>query len=446
MFRTGNRGRGSTNEGQGGQVLVLFVIMLVLILTTLALVINGGLLRRSNQELWNALDSGALAGAQSLPTNPTQAASDALKFAKANHQGLVTGSVTSSFRCLVGDRDGNGQPDASDIPSVCNPGAGAHWTCADGKCAAPCNPSIAGQTCNTIVVTGTVDTNFELNGVTGVNGATTTYTSAACSGLCGANPSVPLDVGLILDRTSSMSDTDLNNVKSAALSMLQVFDPSQQYVGMAVLGQSQKSANCSGGNGRGLAEPNAGKGTWVVVPYPTNKSLSNDYVSGGALNNNSQLVVTIRCLDHSSTGTDLGDPLHDMAQTLLTRGRSGVPKGIILFTDGAANQPNTDSCKFANDAATAVKNSGVEVFTIGFGVAGDSCVDAAGVFRNVSASTLLASMATQPSTDNGCNATENADGDHYFCEPKTQDLSSVFKAAAAALIGGAVKLVAVPGG
>ena len=55
---------GSRREGERGQTLVLFVIFLIMILTTLAVIINGGLLRRSNQELWNALDSGALAGAQ----------------------------------------------------------------------------------------------------------------------------------------------------------------------------------------------------------------------------------------------------------------------------------------------------------------------------------------------------------------------------------------------
>ena len=61
---------GSRREGERGQAIVLFVIMLVAILTTLALVINGGLLRRSNQELWNALDAGALPVPRACPTNP----------------------------------------------------------------------------------------------------------------------------------------------------------------------------------------------------------------------------------------------------------------------------------------------------------------------------------------------------------------------------------------
>jgi von Willebrand factor type A domain/Putative Flp pilus-assembly TadE/G-like len=437
--------RKQRREGEQGQVLVLFVIMLVLILTTLALIINGGVLRRSNQEQWNALDSGALAGAQSLPANPAQATSDALKYALMNHPGLSGASLVVTFRCLVGDRNNDGQPDAGDVPAVCNPGSGATWTCTAGKCVAVCNPSIAGRTCNTVVVTGTVNTAYQMSGVTGINGATTTYTSAACSGLCGADPAVPLDIGIIIDRTSSMSDADLNNVKNAALSMLRIFDPTKQYVGMAVLGQSQTAASCSGtGNARGLAVTTAGSGTWVVVPYPTNKSLSKDYLSGGALNPNSSLVRTIQCLDHSSTGTDLGDPLLAMANTLVARGRSGVPKGIIMMTDGAANQPDTRSCKYANDKATTVKNMGIEVFTIGFGVVGDMCVDIDGTYRNASASDLLADMATGPTTDNGCTDAENADGDHYFCEPRSNSLASVFNAAATALVKGSARLVSVP--
>jgi hypothetical protein len=433
-------------EDERGQSLVLFVVFLVAILTVLALVLNGGLLRRSNQELWNALDAGALAGAQSLPGDATLAGSDAVKFAKMNHPGLQSGTVTTSFRCLVGDRDNNGQPDAQDVSSVCNPGAGATWTCGDGKCSAVCNPATAGVTCNTIVVTGTVGTDYALSGVTGIDGASTTFTSAACSGLCGADPAVPIDIGLVLDRTSSMSDADLNNVKTSALSMLAMLDQTKQYVGLAVLGQSQTSANCNGtGNARGLAAA-AGTGTWVVTPYPTNKALSNDYQANGAINPNSQLVRTIQCLDHSSTRTDLGDPLEAMANTLVSQGRAGVPKGIILLTDGAANMPDVRSCKYALDKAAAVKARGIELFTIGFGVVGDRCIDVDGTYANAQASSLLADIATGPTTDNGCTDAENDDGDHYYCQPRSDSLKSVFQSAASQLLGGHVKLVSLPGG
>ncbi len=438
--------RSRRSEGERGQALVLFVVVLIGLLTTLALVINGGILRRSNQELWNALDAGALAGAASLPANPTAAQSDAIKFATTNHPGLATTAITVTYRCLVGDRNGDNRPDAADIPAVCDPGPGATWMCADGKCVAACVPG-GTRLCNTVAIEGTVPTSYRLEGVTGVAGATTTFLSAACSGLCGADPQVPLDIGIVIDRTSSMSDADLTNVKNATLATLRILDPTKQHVGLAVLGRSQTGANCSGtGSARGLASTDPTLGTWVTVPYPTNRSLDNDYQnSDGTLNTDSQLVRTVQCLDHSRTQTNLGDPLTQLADVMISQGRSGVPKGIIFMTDGAANQPNSRSCRYANDAATAVKQRGVELFTIGFGVVGDMCIDVDGPYRNASAANLLADMATGPTNNDGCTDAENSDGDHFFCEPRSDSLTSVFRAAATQLLSGSVRLVQLPG-
>lgn len=437
--------RTSRRERERGQALPLFVIFLLLILSTLALVINGGILRRSQVEQWKALDAGALAGAASLPANPTLARSEAIRYATLNHPGLRASTLNVTFRCLVGDRNNDGVADPADVPAVCNPGTGARWTCQAGKCVAVCDPFVAGRTCNTIVVAGSVATDYELSGVTGVDGQTIGLTSAACSGLCGADPAVPLDIGIVLDRTGSMSSADMTNVKNAAQSMLLLFDPALQRVGMAVLGPSQTSANCSGtGNARGRAASSGG--TWVVVPYPTVQSLSSNYKrADGSLNTNSQLVRTIQCLNQSSVGTNLGDPLLGMATILQARGRAGVPKGIIFMTDGAANQPNSRSCRYAYDRATTVKSMGIELYTIGFGVTGDRCEDVDGTYRNALASRLLADMATGPTTDDGCNDAENSDGDHYFCEPRSDSLNAVFRAAASQLLQTAARLVDLPG-
>lgn len=437
--------RNGKSAREGGQALVLFAIMLTLLLATMAVVIDGGMLRRSSQEQHNALDAGALAGAGSLPSNPTKAASDALKFALANHPGLSAASVTVSFRCLVGDRNGDGQPDAGDVPGTCDPGPNPVWRCADNICVAPSDPS-KGQVANTVVVSGTVDTDYVFDSVTGVPGAQTTFESAACSGLCGSDPSVPLDIAFIIDRTSSMSDADLANVQNAALSALLLLDPSKQHVGLGLLGRSQTSANCSGtGGARGLASSSATSGTWVTVPYPTNRSLSSNYQNAnGSLRITSQLVRTITCMNHSSTGTNLGDPLKAVGDMLVARGRSGVPKGIILMTDGAANQPDSRSCQYANGKASEVKAMGIEVYTIGFGVAGSTCTDINGAYRNVATVQLLADMASQPTVNNGCTDAENTDGDHFFCEPKSDSLVSVFRLATSALVQGSVRLVRLP--
>ncbi len=428
-----------------GQALVLFVIMLILLLGTAALVIDGGVFRRSAQEQRNALDAGALAGAGNLPGNPTKAASDALKFALANHPGLTAGSVNVSFRCLVGDRNGDGRPDAADLPATCNPGPSPSFTCANGICVAPCNPA-AGHVCNTVVVSGTVSTDYRFDQVTGVPGPTTTLDAAACVGLCGADPSAPLDIGFIIDRTGSMSDADLANVKNATLSTLTFLDPTMQSVALAALGQSRANGGCGGpGQIVGKAWSSGGTATWVTVPYPTSGSLSTDYQNaGGSLNANSAVVRSVNCLDHSSTGTNMGDPLLQLATVMQARGRAGVLKGIIMMTDGAANEPNTRSCKYALDKAAQVKAMGIELYTIGFGVAGDMCTDVDGTYRNAPTAQLLAAMASQPTVYDGCNDAENADGDHFFCEPRSDSLASVFRAAATALVSHSARLVHLP--
>ena len=133
-----------------------------------------------------------------------------------------------------------------------------------------------------------------------------------------------------------------------------------------------------------------------------------------------------------------------IADVMITRGRNGVPKGIIFMTDGAANQPNSRSCRYAADAAAAVKARGIELFTIGFGVVGDMCVDVDGTYRNATAANLLADMASGPTVNNGCTDAENSDGDHFYCEPRSDSLTSVFRSATSQLLSGAVRLVKLP--
>jgi hypothetical protein len=87
---------------------------------------------------------------------------------------------------------------------------------------------------------------------------------------------------------------------------------------------------------------------------------------------------------------------------------------------------------------------GIELFTIGFGVAGERCTDVDGTYRNRAVSRLLADMATGPTTDNGCTDAENSDGDHFFCEPRSDSLTAVFRSAATALVQGTARLIKLP--
>ena len=135
---------------------------------------------------------------------------------------------------------------------------------------------------------------------------------------------------------------------------------------------------------------------------------------------------------------------------MLSAGRPGVKKGIIIMGDGAATQPFKDACRYAFDMAQKAKGAGIEIFTIGYGVEGSNreCPDPNPPYAGKPVTQLLADMATGP-TDNDCvsgsTEAENVDGDHFFCLPKTEDLSEVFIAIAAELAGGS-QLVNLPSG
>jgi hypothetical protein len=267
--------------------------------------------------------------------------------------------------------------------------------------------------------------------------------TGACKGPCGAPPKVPLDVIIILDRTGSMSESDLIAAKEGALAILEIFNPEFQHVGLAVLGAGDPFNPC-------IEELPEHGGNWLVVP------LSDDYQNlDGSLNTSSQLVTTIECLE-TSTNTNLGSPLYDYYYNRpdsfneLTNSGRDVNKGIILMSDGAANRPTWTSCSYANYMADFVKDQDIEIFTIGYGIESERCVDWWGTYRNASVTKLLADMATDSLDDQGHCLTEeaieaeNTDGDNFLCKPRGGDLQEVFKAAAIALSTG-IKLIPYPG-
>jgi Putative Flp pilus-assembly TadE/G-like/von Willebrand factor type A domain len=441
-------------EGERGQILVLFSLLIVVILGFAALVIDVGVLRNANQNLWNALDSGALAGAMNLPENPTAANSTAMQYADTNYPGpLPADRVGVTYYCLIGDRNGDGQPDLSDIPMTCNPGTvpSTAWRCGHGICTAPCIPA-EGDTCNTLALTGTTTVSFGFGNAVGVSsGDTQQVTSAACKGPCGSQPVALVDVALVVDRTSSMSGVDTTNARSAADSVRKLYNPAAQWLSFGVLGPSQTSGSCTTtpATSIGTAMQPTDLRRWMPVGLSgSGASFASDYASS-----TSKLAQAIACFTNSSTGTDLSDPITMAAYELTHNGRTGVSKGIILMSDGQPNASTaytSDYCSQANTAATAAKAQGIEVFTVGFGLDGSNniaCPDTGGTFKGKTATALLASMATSSADDGGCPGTENTDDDHYFCVPKTAgasaDLSAVFKSAATSLAKG-TKLVQLP--
>ncbi len=290
---------------EGGQTLVLFAMCVAVILIITMAVVDVGFFLHTRQEVQAAADAAALAGAQELPDSPSAAEAVALNYVAEN--GVDPSTVTVSFRCT------------SQEVRVCDETAGTY---------------------DTIVVTPKKQAPSFFGGVLGligvsncwVDGCDTQATAAGCRGACGPIGAGPVDAVVIIDRTGSMSSTDLSNAKSAAEALLVQFDPDYHHVGLGVLGPSSTSTTCGSPNTGGLGIAASSGGTWLPV------ALGNDYqAANGSINNNSTLVKSIRCLNTSSVGTDIGDPLLAATQHLNTSGRANVTHGIILMTDGAAN-------------------------------------------------------------------------------------------------------------
>ena len=433
-----------------GQIIVLFVFALVVIMGFAALVIDVGVLRNANQNLWNALDAGALAGASQLPADASNANAIAIQYANKNYPGGLPPGVSVGFRCVIGSA--GGAPRLSDVPAVCDPGPNALWTCNSTICQSLCVPA-EGDTCNTVVMEGDVTVPYRFGSALGLgSGTSQTVISAACKGPCGAKPSTPVDLVVVVDRTSSMNGVDTVNARSAADAVRRAYNPAEQWMSFGMLGPSHTSGSC-------VTVPEGSIGTanlpgdlrrWVPIGLTgIGAPINANYAAAG-----SAMAQAIGCYTNSSTGTDLADPVTAAAYELVHNGRSGVTKGIILMSDGQPNNSTIPTssqayCAQSYSAAVAAKNQGIELFTIGFGLDGSNnvnCPDTSGAWQGQKARSLLAAMATD-SVDAGCPGNSNDDGDHFFCVPKTSgastNLASLFKQAANALAGG-TKLIGLP--
>ena len=441
-------GARQVRDRQGGQALVLFAIFLTVILGSAALVLDQGLLRKANFDLYNALDAGALAGVGMLKDDPAAAEQLARDYVQLNYPGgLPDSDVNVGFRCLIGAESGVAR--TSDVPTVCDPGVGAAWT-VDGDIAyATCDPTL-GHVCNTLVVSSPATVDYNFAPILGVfEGSTGARTAAACKGACGEPPEIPVDLVMILDRTGSMNGVDTQNARSAADSVRAVYDPRLQWIGLGMLHRSQTISGCTAKADNSSPWSATAPGdlrTWVPVGLSgTGASFDQDYTR-----NDSPMARAIGCFDNSSgQGTDLADPVRMATWELETYGRADAVKAILLLSDGKPNNSANASvrasrnyCADAHYAAVAAKAKGIEIYTVGFGLDVQQdhiCQDTYGAWQGRSAPDLLAAMATSSANDNGCPGTENDDGDNYFCLPKTSgastDLSEVFKKAVAQLSG-----------
>jgi hypothetical protein len=226
-------------------------------------------------------------------------------------------------------------------------------------------------------------------------------------------------------------------------------DPRVQWIGLSLLHRSMTQGNCltkPDNSNPWYANAPADLRTWVPIGLTgTGATFDSDYSHDG-----STLHVGISCIDNSSgQGTDLADPVRMATYELETYGRPEATKAILLLSDGKptnsadpAVRTTKNYCADAVAAASAAKAKGIEIYAVGFGldvVSNHICQDTFGAWLGKSAPDLLAAMATSSVNDGGCPGTENDDGDHYFCLPKTPnetpDLSAVFQRAVTQLVG-----------
>jgi putative Flp pilus-assembly TadE/G-like protein len=453
----------------------LAALTIVILFAAVAFVIDISRLYHERQVLQNAVDFGSLAGAQDLPVQGTSQANAASAIARtvaiANAPQVATAGLTITYQCVVGDRNADGIPDPEDIPFVCGPTGSwtGGWVAKSNRMIHDCDP-FAGDKCNTIRLTTSNTIPYYFAPVIGVNtGNTGTVAAASCKGACGA-AMAPIDVVMVLDRTGSMTTTDVANVKNAALAVLDFYEPADQWIGMVSLPYGKGSPGSLGSTGKCVAygdRRTASQGNPNPPPtyqvYPTlagsnlwwaTSGLSQDYKNATGINPNSNLVQEINCIQRapdyvystsqgglpSQNHTNLGDSLDSARAMLAAYGRPTVPDVIIFMTDGQANQPSSmQPCKYFNDKATIAKNAGQTIFTIAYGLDSPpvTCASSDGPQFAGKAATYNLAMAATLSDDQWpgtCNALENKDGDHYFCTPATADLEPVFRQVAAAAI------------
>ncbi|MEX2420900.1 MAG: hypothetical protein WD670_03685, partial [Actinomycetota bacterium] len=420
-----------------------------------------------------AVDLGSLAGAGFMPVQggaaATLAESTARDVAEANGPSATGAALIIEFGCVVSDLDHDGGQDSPDLLYACGPAIvgtwSSGWTTSGDRAIHVCNP-YAGDLCNTIKLTASSTVQYLFAPILGYDSGTTgAVRAAACKGFCG-QASSPLDVVLVVDRSTSMSVADIANVKLAIAntspakdSILEFYDPADVSIGLVALPYYKQTPfvnKCDTQSNQVYPSPPLADGErWKLV------DITDVYQNAdGTLNTGSTLVSTVNCMMRATSVTSVnypgghtnhGDPLQAAANMLYATDPE-VPDVIVYFADGEANQPNpqptAEPCNYANTRATTAKTNDILLFTLAYGAAGARCgqddVASGSQFAPPPpggnwATDFLAKMASEelpgvPSDDNlpgGCDAladpqTENTDNDFYFCESAGSDLEATF--------------------
>ena len=138
-----------------------------------------------------------------------------------------------------------------------------------------CYPELGDQ-CNVVYLTGVRTTKYTFGRVVGINsGSTGAVASAACNGPCGQPPAAPVDLVVLIDRTGSMSDTQMGFARDAVKAVLGVYDPTLQRVAVGFAGPSSTVSTCNGAGGGPNVNANAMSPGTLTAPTVANSNTTN---------------------------------------------------------------------------------------------------------------------------------------------------------------------------
>jgi Flp pilus assembly protein TadG len=349
--------RANVRTGERGQALPLIILMFVVLCGCVGLTIDVGFGLLQKRRLQAAVDLGALSGAQQLPG--TLASSDARSFTRSNFA-LASAqhvNVDATTSCMVA-------------------GCAEH---------------------DRLRLTASTQTPTFFVKLFGVDEWTVTARGAAC-GPCDSSVAT-FDVMVVLDRSGSMSGTDMANARTGIRELLEYFDDDRDRVGLTLLESADSDAPSFDGAGNAPCEADGTSYSTVsqplpgYVPYGGSNGAFMDGSSGshddwvvvdlahgtdfknanGTLNENSTYLDTLDCVQDGGS-TPIGPAVYEAANELDTHGRDDAVKVMVYIGDGgASSMPMQRQCRqrtstssswqawracVTSDGAAAVNQSG----------------------------------------------------------------------------------------
>lgn len=485
-----------------GATAVVIALCLTLLMAAAAMSFDTANLALKRQTLQNLTDAAAQAGAVHLrdfPTDLAGAQQAAFDFAHAADATFTLADVT--LWCIVPSTGATKQIAPGNIGPVCNPIILTGKVCDENLCAIPCTAS--GASCNAIRVKHEGNVLFYFAPAIGIpSGSTGAVTSVSCAKSCGSGGKPnPMDVAIIADRTPSMDDGEVTQMKAGIKSSLEIMTPEYQF---ATLGTIHKSNAPTANDCKTLLPIKTApgtEGTWTPLGF-SNNYLTGDLTSPAGSRklkpvtaHKTTLGEQVGCMNNQDPGnapwyTHLAAPLKAAARVLL--GKSGTTSGITaqmtsdrnLLTDNAPvtkwiffetdgqpmetmkasdstsldtatdpSAPGDDAkgCKNLETVATNAKKAGndIKIVMIAYGDATTAYCGSGRVkdtmARAASPANGNPSLADKSCTSkNGQPAAENTDGDYFYCAATGADLQSVFKTAIGSASSSTTKFVRMP--